>query len=262
MSPVRDAARPTEIAPGVYYLQVRRANVYLVQSEASWALIDAGWPESAEPIRRAAESLFGRDARPAAILLTHAHPDHFGSAADLARSWELPVWVHGDDLPYLRGGIRPDELLDPIGRVFTGLQRVLPRATVARMTSSPLKDLAQALSGDVREVPGLPDWDYLHTPGHSPGHLVFFRPKDRVLIAGDVVLTAPIMGLLTSLQRPARPPWIASWDWQLAKTAVGTIAGLEPQVLATGHWVPMTGAGVARDLRRFANHFSPSVASR
>ena len=127
MSPVMDATKPTEIAPGVYYLQVRRANVYLVQCEASWALIDAGWPESAEPIRRAAKSLFGPDARPAAILLTHAHPDHFGSAAELARFWGLPVWVHRDDLPYLTGGILPDGLLDPIGRVFYKLQGLLPR---------------------------------------------------------------------------------------------------------------------------------------
>ena len=262
MSPGSNAAEPSEIAPGVYRLQVRRANVYLARSGASWALIDAGWPESAEAIRRAAESLFGPDARPASILLTHAHPDHFGSAAELARSWEQPVWVHPDDLPYLRGGILPDELLDPIGRVFNGLQRVLPRDTVARMTSSPLKDLAQALPEGATEVPGLPEWEYLHTPGHSPGHVVFFRPRDRVLIAGDVVLTAPILGLLTSLQRPARPPWVASWDWQLAKAAVSTIAGLEPRVLAAGHGVPMTGLGVARDLHSFAKRFLPAHAAR
>ena len=262
MSPAKDAAKPSEIAPGVYYLPVRGANVYLVGSEASWTLIDAGWSKSAEPIRRAAESLFGRDARPAAVLLTHAHPDHFGSAAELAQFWGLPVWVHPDDLPYLRGGVLPDELLDPIGRVFNGLQRVLPRATVARMTSSPLRALAQALPEGATEVPGLSGWEYLHTPGHSPGHVVFFRPCDRVLIAGDAVLTAPMLGFLTPLRRPARPPWVASWDWQLAKAAVGAIADLEPRVLAAGHGVPLTGVGVARDLHTFAQRFSPAHPAR
>jgi glyoxylase-like metal-dependent hydrolase (beta-lactamase superfamily II) len=256
------AAEPREIASGVYHLKARRANVYFVSSQASWVLIDAGWPGSAGVIRAAGESLFGPGMRPSAILLTHAHPDHFGSAAELARLWELPVWVHRDDLPYLRGGILPDELLDPIGRVFNGLQRVLPRGTVARLTSSPVKDLGQALPDGATEVPGLPEWEYLHTPGHSPGHVVFFRPRDRVLIAGDVVFTAPILGLLTSLQRPARPPRVASWDWQLAKAAVGTIADLEPRVLAAGHGVPMTGVGVARDLHSFAKRFSPAHPAR
>ena len=63
--------------------------------------IDGGWPGSADAIRGAAESLFGPGAYPAAILLTHAHPDHFGSAADLARVWELPVGVIVDrSLPF------------------------------------------------------------------------------------------------------------------------------------------------------------------
>jgi glyoxylase-like metal-dependent hydrolase (beta-lactamase superfamily II) len=260
--PGTTAAEPREIAPDVYYLEVRRANVYFVRSHSSWVLIDAGWPGAAEVIRAAAESLFGPGARPAAILLTHAHPDHFGSAAELARVWHLPVWVHRDDLPYLEGGVLPDDLLAPIGRVFAVLQRVMPERTVARMTSSDLKDLGRALPGESAEVPGLPDWQYVNAPGHSPGHVVFFRPRDRVLVAGDVVLTAPLWGLLPRLKRPARPPWIASWNWELAKTAVGTIAGLEPRVLATGHGVPLVGEGVARDLHRFADHFAPAALSR
>ena len=250
---------PREIAPDVHYLCVRGANVYFVRSDASWALIDAGWPGYADAIRNAGESLFGPGTRPAAILLTHAHPDHVGSAAELARAWELPVWVQRDDLPYLQGGVIADDLLDPIGRVFSVLQRVMPERTVTRMTSSALKDMGRALPGKGAEVPGLPDWECIHTPGHSPGHVVFFRPKDRVLIAGDAVLTAPLLGLLSGMQRPARPPWIASWDWGLTKTAVATIAGLEPWVLATGHGVPMAGDGVAGELHAFARHFSHSA---
>ena len=101
MSPGRLAGEPREIAPDTYYLRVRRSNVYFVRSQGSWVLIDAGWTGSADAIRGAAESLFGPGAYPAAILLTHAHPDHFGSAADLARVWELPVGVIVDrSLPF------------------------------------------------------------------------------------------------------------------------------------------------------------------
>jgi glyoxylase-like metal-dependent hydrolase (beta-lactamase superfamily II) len=82
-----------EIASGVYRLplgkRLRASNVYFVQSDSLWSLIDAGWAKDAPAIRRAAESLFGRDTPPASILLTRDHPDHAGAVRDLAQLWDL-----------------------------------------------------------------------------------------------------------------------------------------------------------------------------
>jgi glyoxylase-like metal-dependent hydrolase (beta-lactamase superfamily II) len=250
-APPKGALRVRAIAPEVYWLPVRGCNVYLVGSAPGWVLIDTGWPDSAERIRQAAAALFGPSARPEAILLTHAHPDHFGSAAELARVWNSPIYAHHDDLPYTEGGVLPDSLLDPVGRVFAVVERLLPARTVARITTSRLKGIVQALPGPGGAVPGLPDWEYLHVPGHSPGHLVFFRRRDRVLVAGDVVLTAPLWGLLPALQKLSLPPWISSWDWKLTKEQVATISRLEPSVLATGHGAPLVGDKVAGDLAAF-----------
>jgi glyoxylase-like metal-dependent hydrolase (beta-lactamase superfamily II) len=255
-------AGPRQIAPEVYYLQVRRANVYFVRSQSSWALIDTGWAGSGEAIRAATNGLFGMETPPAAILLTHAHQDHYGSAAELAELWDCPVYVHPGDLPYLRGGIPPDEVLDPIGRVFKVVERVLPRSAAERLTSTNLKDVVSALPDMGGRIPWLAGWEFIRTPGHSPGHVVFYRRSDRVLIAGDAVLTAPCWGVMSWLQRPARPPWIASWDWKLAKVSVARIAALEPLVLATGHGTPMVGPSVPRDLQVFAGHFTRKVGGR
>jgi glyoxylase-like metal-dependent hydrolase (beta-lactamase superfamily II) len=69
------------------------------------------------------------------------------------------------------------------------LMRVLPRRRVDAMTS------AASLAGVARQLdpvgppPGLPDWRCVAAPGHTPGHAAFFRARDRVLIAGDAVLT-------------------------------------------------------------------------
>ena len=75
---------PEEIAAGVYRVETGRglteANVYLVRSGPGWVLIDAAWPHRTQLIKAAAESLFGLGTRPAAIVLTHIHPDHSGSA--------------------------------------------------------------------------------------------------------------------------------------------------------------------------------------
>lgn len=263
MNKRRAAPRPREVAAGVYYLPIRGSNVYFVRSESSWVLIDAAWKNSAQPIRGAAEYAFGPNARPVAILLTHAHPDHDGSAADLARLWELPVHVHRADLPLLTADVLSNwHLLDPIGRFVIVLMRLLPRRTFERLTASDLKDAACALPDCGVGVPGLPDWECMATPGHSAGHVVFFRASDRVLIAGDAVLTAPLFGLLTRWHRISPPPRISSWDWRQAKKSVATVARLEPRVLASGHGAPMAGAKVAHELHNLSNRLSHPTRSR
>jgi glyoxylase-like metal-dependent hydrolase (beta-lactamase superfamily II) len=92
-----------EIAPGVHCMEVgkriTRSNVYFVRSGSSWILIDAASANCSRLIWKTAESLFGANSSPASILLTHTHPDHAGSALELARTWDCPVYVHPDELP-------------------------------------------------------------------------------------------------------------------------------------------------------------------
>ena len=81
-----------QIADGVHVLRLGRgaaaSNVHFVRSGGSWVLVDAGWPGQAERIDAAAQALFG-PVVPLAILLTHLHPDHSGSARDLATRWSV-----------------------------------------------------------------------------------------------------------------------------------------------------------------------------
>ncbi len=92
-----------EIAPGVSSMEVgngfTRSNVYFVQAGSSWVLIDAASTGCDRSIRQTAAMMFGADTAPASILLTHDHPDHAGSALDLARGWGCPVYMHPDELP-------------------------------------------------------------------------------------------------------------------------------------------------------------------
>ena len=86
---------PLEIASGVFFLEVgkgfMRSNVYFVRSGSSWVLIDAASARCAPAIRAGAASVFGVDSAPSAILLTHSHPDHDGSARELATILEMPA---------------------------------------------------------------------------------------------------------------------------------------------------------------------------
>ncbi len=254
------AAYPEEIAPGVYRVATGRglaaANVYLVRSGPAWVLIDTAWPHRGQLIRAAAESVFGAGTRPQAIMLTHIHPDHSGSALDLARLWDLPVYVHPDELALAPGGYLP-EYASPLDRwLIAPVLALLPRRTVeASRSRSSLEGTARAFD-PAAGVPGLPDWQAVPTPGHTPGHVAFFRARDRVLITGDAVLTVNVNSvhdLLTGRRRAAGPPYISTWNWPAAKRSVAVLASLHPDVLACGHGRPMTGPGTAASLTAFSD---------
>lgn len=260
------AVRPEAIAEGVYRLSVRGSNVYFVRSGSSWVLIDAAWANTGRVIVEAAGSLFGANTRPAAILLTHAHPDHSGSTLELARKWDIPVYVHPRELP-----VAPEELLaaeeypaGPLDRwVVLPLMRILPARAREAARAQGIRFLAVARTFEPgAAVPGLPEWECIPTPGHSPGHVAFFRRRDRVLISGDALLTVnlnSLWDLLRNKRRVSGPPYISSWNWQAAKESVAALAELEPHVLAPGHGAPIAD-DVARAVRAFAESFAGAGA--
>ena len=85
---MREIARDVAIVPTLI------ANAYLVGNAESWVLVDACTPGNERRIERAAERRFGRDRLPRAILLTHGHFDHAGSAGPLADAWGVPIYAH------------------------------------------------------------------------------------------------------------------------------------------------------------------------
>ena len=272
-----DTGMYREIAPGVYCMEVgkgiTRSNVYFVRSGASWVLIDAASANCGRLIRKTAESLFGANTRPASILLTHDHPDHAGSALELALMWGCSVYVHPDELPLAAVGdlSTVEKYANPLDRwIILPLLRAMPRRWVESMLSkASLKDVAQGFDPGAA-VPGLPDWECIPTPGHTPGHVAFFRTSDRFLITGDAIVTVDLnsfwgfllWGLRINKQRVSGPPWYSTWNRRAAKESVAALAGLEPCVLASGHGVPMTGDGTARELRTFTDHYSGPTAEK
>ncbi len=217
-------------AAGVYCLVTgkrRDSNVYFVRSGETWVLVDTGWRSRAQLIRSAAETLFGVGARPRAIALTHMHPDHAGSAFELTRMWDVALYALPDELPLPPSG--------PIIGALAGVERrwMLPSGQDGL---TPI-DLSVG-------VPGLPDWQVIPTPGHTPGHLALFREGDRALITGDAVLTVNLNSLGDALSQRhtiGGPPRFATWNWRAATESVAELARLEPRVVAPGHGRPMAG---------------------
>jgi glyoxylase-like metal-dependent hydrolase (beta-lactamase superfamily II) len=243
---------PEACAPGVHRLLTLMVNVYFVSDgSGSWTLVDAGLPGFSRWIEAAADALFG-SRPPSSIVLTHGHFDHVGALPQLAERWGVPVYVHPLELPYVTGRSAyapPDPAVG--GGLWPWFSPLFPRGPID------LGARAELLPVD-GSVPTMPGWRWIHTPGHTAGHVSLCRDSDRTLIAGDAFVTTrqeSISNVITQREIVWRPPAYYTADWQAAAESVRALAALEPEVAATGHGHPLTGAQMRADLHDLAAHF-------
>lgn len=243
-----------EVAPGVSGFTVQIVNVVFVDQPASgaWVLVDAGMPGSAEKIISAAEARYGAASRPTSILLTHGHFDHVGAIVELIRHWNVPVYAHESEMPYLTGRRKypdPDPTVE--GGLVAKLSPWFPVEPIQ------LGDHVRALPRD-GIVPGMTEWQWVHTPGHTPGHVSLFRERDSVLIAGDAFVTVKqdsLYKVLMQEEEISGPPRYLTPDWQTARHSVNKLARLQPFAAITGHGLPMNGERLLHGLDELARDF-------
>jgi glyoxylase-like metal-dependent hydrolase (beta-lactamase superfamily II) len=245
-----------ELAPDLAYQRLAIVNVIYcgtpLAGDRNWVLIDAGVIGSMSAIERAANERFGAGARPSAIVLTHGHFDHVGVLEDLAEKWDVPVYAHELEAPYLNGSASYPPPDPSVGGGLLALSSALfPTAPVN--VASRLRVLPK--DGG---VPPLPGWIWLHTPGHAPGHVSFWRAADRALIVGDAfVTTAQESAYAVATQEPEihGPPMYFTNEWDKARESVRKLAALEPELAVTGHGRAMRGSQMRAALHELARRF-------
>jgi hydroxyacylglutathione hydrolase len=212
-----------EIAPDVWQLgggfPPNAINVYVIGD----VLIDAATRHGG---RRIFRQLGDREIN--AHALTHAHPDHQGSSHEVCERRGIPFWVPERDAdaaenPELIGQRQPDHF---IAQFF------------ARTMSGPGHPVDRVLrEGD--EVAG---FTVLEVPGHSAGHVAYWRESDRVLILGDVLTNIDV---LTGIPGLHEPRWFLTPDPAQNRRSAKRLAPLEPELVCFGHGAPL------RDTRKF-----------
>jgi glyoxylase-like metal-dependent hydrolase (beta-lactamase superfamily II) len=237
-------------------VHILMVNAYLFgdpsAGERDWVLVDGGLPHSASQILHAAERRYGPGARPRAIVLTHGHFDHVGALHELLRRWDVPVYAHELELPYLTGRSDyppPDPTVG--GGLVARSSFLYPRRAIN------LGDRVHALPAD-GSVPHMPGWRWIHAPGHSPGQIAFFRDSDRVLLAGDAFCTQKqesLLSVVTEYPKVHGPPKYFTIDWDAARESVRRLAALHPSLAATGHGIPMGGDRLESELQELARRF-------
>lgn len=242
-----------EVTPDLYLWTDQIVNLCLfgLQGTKDWVLIDAGMPHSMENIMKAAEERFGHKEKPQAILLTHAHFDHVGSLQSLLTEWDVPVFAHTLELPYLTGE-KDYPKADPTvhGGLVTSLSPLFPNHGITIDNVLPLPEDGS--------VPYMKGWSWIHTPGHTPGHVSFFREADRTLIAGDAFVTVhqeSLFNVISQKKAISGPPKYFTMNWDNAKESVEGLRLLHPRKAATGHGEYLEGAELAESLDYLVAHF-------
>jgi len=236
-----------EVAPDILSLRTLFVNVVFIGEPGSrnWVLVDTGMARFTDHIVQVATERF--QGPPSAIILTHGHFDHVGTVIELEQFWGVPVYAHPLEIPYLTG-LKDYPPADPSvgGGLMSRLSFAYPNEAIN------LDDRIFSLPND-HSVPGVPGWEWVHTPGHTPGHVSLFREADRLLIAGDAIITVKQESLWSVLLQDKQlhgPPSYFTTDWQAAHQSVQHIRHLEPKLAITGHGHALSGNMLAESLKR------------
>jgi glyoxylase-like metal-dependent hydrolase (beta-lactamase superfamily II) len=204
---------------------------YLIVEADGLTVVDAGMTISAEPIVRQLGQLGRSPGEVRRILVTHAHPDHVGGLPRLKQRTGAEVSCSALERPVVQGEVPiprpPAESLTGLARVFRSPDTTLSGTAVDRVI-----DDGEELAGGLVAVA---------SPGHAPGHLAYWRPRDRVLFCGDAIMN------LFGLRAPFGPFTV---DQAEARRSIRRLVALEPEMVLFGHGAPLVGA--AERLRRFA----------
>lgn len=247
-----------EVSDDLFYYTNQIVNLVFIGKPAgkresdSWILADAGMPRSSSEIIKVAEERFGIGSAPAAIILTHGHFDHVGSIVNLIKEWMVPVYAHTLEFPFLTGRLaypEPDPSAE--GGLLGKISSIYPHEPI---------DIERVLHPLTANgiVPHLPEWRWVHTPGHSPGHISLFRARDKALIAGDAFVTVrqdSLYKVLMQKEEVNGPPRYLTTDWDAAYDSVRKLEELRPSIAITGHGPAMEGEALRKGLSRLVREF-------
>jgi glyoxylase-like metal-dependent hydrolase (beta-lactamase superfamily II) len=249
----------TQVAPGVHLVHGSDTNWIILTEGDAVTLVDTGYPGDREQLLESLAAVGHQPADVKAVLITHAHTDHIGSAEYFSHTYGAPVLMHQAEVPHARRDFLHQV---SIGGVLLNGWRpgVLPwavRAVRSGGTSDVRIPRPEAFPGPgALDLPGHPV--PVHTPGHTAGHCAYHLPQAGILITGDALVS----GHPTS---PADGPQLLlpmfHADGALALATLEVIEGTEAELLLPGHG-PVHRGPAGEAARRARERVSLAPAGR
>ncbi|WP_180686390.1 MBL fold metallo-hydrolase [Streptomyces gossypiisoli] len=237
-----------QVADGTYLVHGSNTNWVILKDGDAVTLVDTGYLGDRQRLLDSLAAVGSSPEAVAAVLITHAHNDHLGSAEYLRETYGTPVYLHEAEVPHARR-----EFLHQVsvGRVLRNGWRpgVLPWAVHAIRSGGtahvPVSSPQPFPAPGPLDLPGRPV--PVHTPGHTAGHCVFHLPGAGAVISGDALVS----GHATSrIKGPQLLPDMFHHERARALASLELIEGLAADVLLPGHGPVHRGA--VRDAARQA----------
>ena len=202
-----------EIAKNVFQVPLmprNSINCYVIDD----VLIDAGIRSSGDKILNAVRNL-----KITRHVLTHAHADHQGSSDRICRTLKIPLLTSEQERQSAETGNVTQEYPNS-------------HHLVARFQQKFWAGKGHPVSGVLKEGDTVGSFTVIETPGHSKGHISFYREQDKVLIVGDTLVN---MNLLTTIVGLNPPPELFTTDGKRNMESIRKIYDLKPRILCFGH---------------------------
>ncbi|MFF4795246.1 MBL fold metallo-hydrolase [Streptomyces sp. NPDC001276] len=221
------------VESNVYTVSGSNTNWIIVKDGDSCTLIDTGYPGDRDAVLASLEAVGLNPRSVAAVLVTHAHNDHIGTAEHLRAMYDVPVLMHREEVPHARRDFLNQV---SVGQVLAQGWRpgVLPWAVHALRaggtTHVPVcEPEAFPVPGEL-DLPGAPV--PLHTPGHTKGHSAYHLPGSGILITGDALVTAHPTSRISG---PQLLPHMFHTDRARALDSLAVLENVDAGILLPGH---------------------------
>jgi glyoxylase-like metal-dependent hydrolase (beta-lactamase superfamily II) len=227
-----------QVGDGIYRLGTAIHNFYLITEGGKATVVDAGCSKELPKLEQGLGSIGMRRDDVEAIILTHAHADHIGFAAE-ANSAGTEVRTSEIEGPIATGDQVGDEMkVQQLPLWKLGTWRFLIGLLKVGVTNAPrVNSVVTFGDGDVLDLPGSPE--VVYSPGHTIGHTAFYLADSKTLFTGDALATRDLLN-----SRDADPrllPDVFHTDPGQARASLEVLAALDTELLLTGHGSPFHG---------------------
>lgn len=227
------AASLSEQAPGIYFAEGPAANWIVVRDGTGFILIDSGYPADRRHVLASLRYLGLEPADALALLVTHGHVDHTGSAAYFAEAFGTPVLCAPEELAHVQGTEKHQATLGQVlrrawrPRVLRWMVHAIKAGALAAKPAAGAQGWDAAT---LRSLPGNPV--AVSLPGHTPGNAAILLPEAGVIAVGDSFVTGH------PISRTAGPQMLHRMyhtDPAEAVAALRKLEGTDATVILPGH---------------------------